>query len=100
MEQRRGVASFCSKYGQGVTNRAKQPAGHSRFLLLMAIFGPKSARHLGERLTNGAQVFVIPYFHKRDLCRETCTTLVSKTLVICECKNDFPIQTTIFAKRT
>jgi hypothetical protein len=27
--------------GQGVTNRAKQPAGHHRFLPLMATFGPK-----------------------------------------------------------
>jgi hypothetical protein len=41
MEPRQSVESFCSKYGQGVTNRAQQPAGHSRFLLLVATFGPK-----------------------------------------------------------
>ena len=34
-------ASFCSKLRQSVTQRAQQPAGQGRFLLLMAIFGPK-----------------------------------------------------------
>jgi hypothetical protein len=41
-------ASFCSKMRQGVTQRAQQPAGHSRFLLLVAIFGPKKCAPLGR----------------------------------------------------
>jgi hypothetical protein len=41
MEPRRSVASCCSKLRQCVTPRVQQPAGHRRFLPLMAIFGPK-----------------------------------------------------------
>jgi hypothetical protein len=39
-------ASFCSKKRQRVTQRAQQPAGHSRFLLPMAIFAQKNCAPL------------------------------------------------------
>jgi hypothetical protein len=40
-EHSRRIASFCSKLRQRVTLRAQQPARHSCFLLLVAIFGQK-----------------------------------------------------------
>jgi hypothetical protein len=70
------------------------------FYHLWLFLAQKSARDVWEPFTGASQVFVTSYFCRRNLCRETSSTPVRKTLVICECKTDLSMQTTTLSNRT
>jgi hypothetical protein len=95
MESRRSVASFCSKLRQRVTLRAQQPAGHSCFLLLVAIFGQKNCAPCVRTSHKSITSTCGSLFSQTRFVPRNPSTRIGRTLVICECKNHFPIETNI-----
>jgi hypothetical protein len=89
------IASFCSKLRQRVTPRAQQPAGKSRFLLLVAIFGQKNCAPCVRTSHKSITSTCGSLFSQTRFVPRNPSTRIGRTLVICECKNHFPIETNI-----